>query len=178
MFKKIVIITLVVLVLAGCAATGGATKLGLGHDISISSMSTDATMDAAAKIVTDTVIAAVTVDSNGKVVGINIDDAQITLAVDKTGKLTTDKATAFKTKDELGPDYGMVKYGGSKYEWNEQVAFLETWMVGKTATQIAAMKTKDGEEGKIVDEADLVGKVSITVPTFLKVVDEAIKNAK
>ncbi len=178
MFKKIMIITLVVLVLAGCAATGGATKLGLGHDVSISSLSTDATADAAAKIVTDTVMAAVTVDSNGKVVGINIDDAQITLAVDNTGKLTTDKSTVFKTKDELGTDYGMIKFGGSKYEWNQQVAFIEGWMVGKTASQIAAMKTKDGAEGKIADEADLVGKVSITVPIFLKVVAEAMTNAK
>jgi len=178
MFKKIVIITLVVLVLAGCAATGGATKTGLGHDISISARSTDATADEAGSIITDTVMAAVTVDANGKVLGVNIDDAQITLAVDATGKLTTDKTAELKTKDELGEAYGMKKFGGSKYEWNEQVAFVEGWMVGKTASQIAAMKTKDGEEGKLADEADLVGKVSITVPEFLKVVAEAIANAK
>jgi hypothetical protein len=177
MFKKILIITLVVLVLAGCAATGS-TKTGLGHQVAISERSTDATADADASIITDTTMAAVTVDANGKVLGINIDDAQITLAVDKTGKLLTDKTVLLKTKDELGPDYGMKKFGGSKYEWNEQVAFIEGWMVGKTAAQIAAMKTKDGEEGKIADEADLVGKVSITVPEFLVVVAEAIKNAK
>lgn len=179
MFKKIVIITLVVLLLAGCAATGGAAKTGLGHKVSLSERSTDATADKAGSIISDTMMAAVTVDANGKVLGIRIDDAQVTASFDSTGKITSDLTAAGKTKVELGDDYGMVKYGGAVAEWYKQVASLESWMVGKTSDQIKNMKTKTSEtEGVVTDEADLNGKVTIGISDFLTVAQEAIANAK
>ena len=179
MFKKILIVTLVVLLLAGCAATGGATKLGLGHKVTFADRSADATADKAGTIISDALFAAAAVDANGKVVGIRIDDAQITASFDAAGKIVTDLTAEGKTKVELGDEYGMVKYGNAVQEWYKQVADLEKWMVGKTSDQIKGMKTKESEsEGLVSDEADLNGKVTIGISDFLVVAQEAIANAK
>jgi uncharacterized protein YuzE len=181
MLKKIMIVTLVVLLLAGCAATT-TTKTGLGHSISIEkskdvSEKDGAPVDGTAQA--DTMMAAVTVDANGKVLGIRIDTAQVKIKFNAEGKITSDKAVAGKTKVELGMDYGMLKASAIGKEWFEQSAAIEAWMVGKTSDQIKNMKTKDSEsEGKVADEADLNGKVSIGIADFLVVAQEAIANAK
>ena len=176
MLKKILIVTIAVLLLAGCAATT-TTKTGLGHEISIAS-SKDATVDAAGNAQSDTMMAAVTVDANGKVLGIRLDVAQVKIAFDATGKITSDKTVRGKTKVELGTAYGMIKASKIGKEWFEQAAALESWMVGKTSTQIAGMSTTTNADGVVTSEADLNGKVTITVDEFLRVAAEAIQNAK
>jgi hypothetical protein len=181
MFKKILVITLVVLVLAGCAATG-ATKTGLGHEISIAK-SKDVSEKDGAKVngvaQADVMMCAVTVDANGKVVGIKIDTAQVKIAFDADGKIASDKTVLGKTKVELGNDYGMKKASAIGKEWFEQTAAIEKWMTGKTSEQIKNMKVATSEsEGTISDEADLKGSATIGIASFLAVAQEAIANAK
>lgn len=175
--KKVLALTLVAVLLAGCGAAS--VKTGLGHDISIGK-SADATAEKAGLAQVDAIMAAVTVDSAGKILGVTIDNAQVKVNFDTAGKVTTDKASKPKTKVELGNDYGMKKSSGIGKEWFEQIADLEKWMVGKTAAQINAMKTvkKDDSHPSVPDEADLKSKVTVSVEGYQAAVTEAIANAK
>ncbi|NLB78638.1 MAG: hypothetical protein GX796_07290 [Clostridiaceae bacterium] len=165
--KKVLALTLIAVLLAGCGAAS--VKTGLGHNISIAK-STDASAEAEGLAQVDTVMAAVTVDSSNKVLGVVIDTAQVKVNFDTTGKITTDKTTELKTKVELGFDYGMKKAGSAR-EWFEQIAEVEKWMVGKTVDKITAIK--DASE-----DADLKSKVSVSISDYQAAVAEAVKNAK
>lgn len=163
--------------LAGCSAGGGTVKTGLGHVIAIEK-SKDATSEAAGLAQVDTVMAAVSVDSKGKIVSVTIDTAQTKVNFGADGKLTTDKAGEFKTKVELGDGYGMKKGSGIGKEWYEQIADLEKWMVGKTIEEVKAMKVNDADGKTLTSEADLTSKVTVDVSDYLAAVEEAVKNAK
>lgn len=165
--KKILALTLVAILLAGCGAAS--VKTGLGQNISIAK-STDATAEAEGLAQVDTVMAAVTVDSSNKILGVVIDTAQTKINFDTNGKITSDLNAEQKTKVELGFDYGMKKAGSAR-EWFEQIAELEKWMVGKTVDKITAIK--DASE-----DADLKSKVSITISSYQEAVAEAVTNAR
>ncbi|HHU90653.1 MAG TPA: hypothetical protein GXZ22_06305 [Clostridiaceae bacterium] len=165
--KKILALTLVAILLAGCGAAS--VKTGIGHNISIEK-SADATAEAEGLAQVDTVMAAVTVDSSNKILGVVIDTAQTKVNFDTNGKITSDLTAEQKTKVELGYDYGMKKAGSAR-EWFEQIAELEKWMVGKTIDKITAIK--DASE-----DADLKSKVSITISAYQAAVAEAVANAR
>lgn len=187
--KKLISATLAIslagLLLAGCggAKTADAStpspvvKTGLGHVISIAK-STDATADKAGNAQSDTVMAAVTIDGNGRILAVEIDTAQVKIPFDATGKITADKGAALKTKVELGKDYGMHKVSSIGKDWYEQIDELEKWMVGKTIDEVKAIKVKEADGKKVVEEADLKTKVTVGIEDYLAVVEEAIKNAK
>lgn len=178
--KKVIALTLImVLLLAGCAS-GGGTKLGLGQVTTISSSKDLAENDEGVKVGTaqaDTVMAAVMIDDKGKVVDVKIDTAQTKISFDEAGMITSDKAAEVKTKRELGNDYGMIKASAIGKEWFEQMDAVEEWMIGKTADEIKNMKVKDNEGANVPDEADLASKATIKIDGYLKVVAEAIANA-
>ncbi|MHB1452781.1 MAG: hypothetical protein ACYCYM_02340 [Saccharofermentanales bacterium] len=175
MKKVLVIAMLVVMVvstLAGCGAAD--TKTGVGSVISIAK-SKSATADAAGAGQADVVMAAVTVDKDGKILKVSIDTAQVKIPFDATGTVTADLTAELKTKKELGDAYGMKKNSEIEKEWYEQIASLEAWMIGKTAAQVKAMKVS--EDGNTT-ETDLVSSVTISVGDYIEAVDEAITNAK
>ncbi len=179
--KKILAVTLVAaLLLAGCSASGGAVKLGLGQktmiDKSADLTEKDGVKAGAAQV--DTMMCAVVVDASGKVVSIRFDTAQTKVTFDEAGKITSDKAVEYPTKRELGDEYGMKKASSIGKEWFEQVDAIEKWMTGKTADQIKGMKVKTTEEGTVSDEADLTSSATIKIDEFLEVAAEAIANAK
>jgi hypothetical protein len=181
--KKLIALTLVVLlVLAGCSAAGGSSKLGLGIKTTIGSSKDLAEKDDGTKVGTaqaDTTVAAVMVDADGKVIDVMVDTAQTKINFNEEGVITSDKTVEYKTKRDLGNDYGMIKASGIGREWFEQMDAIQEWMKGKTAAQIAAMKVKDTEEHGIVsDETDLTSKATMGVETYLEVVAEALANAK
>ena len=176
--KKLIVFTLIAVLLAGCGAAGS-VKTGLGHVISIGS-SKDATADAEGLAQVDTVMAAVTFDQAGKILGVKIDTAQVRVNFDQNGKITTDKNKEFETKVELGDAYGMIKQSGIGREWYEQIAELEKQMIGKTVEQVNSMKVvkKDDAHPAVPDEADLKSKVTISVQDYQAAVTEAFENAK
>ncbi len=175
--KKVLALTLVAVLLAGCGAAS--VKTGLGHNISIAK-SKDATAEAAGAAQVDTVMAAVTFDSAGKILGVTIDNAQTIVNFDATGKVTSDLAKAQQTKVERGNDYGMKKQSKIGKEWFEQIADLEKWMVGKTVDQVNALKVKkvDDAHPAVPDTADLSSKVTVSVQDYQAAVTEALANAK
>jgi len=165
--KKILALTLVAILLAGCGAAS--VKTGLGHNISVGN-SKDASPDGDGLVQVDTVMAAVTVDSSNKILGVVIDTAQTKINFDANGKITSNLNEEQKTKVELGYDYGMKKAGSAR-EWFEQIAELEKWMVGKTVDKITAIKDASEDE-------DLKSKVSISISPYQAAVAEAVANAR
>jgi len=152
----------------------GAVKLGLGTAISIAkSKSGEGETTPLAQV--DTTMTVTAFDADGKVAGTIIDVAQTKVAFDAEGQLTTDKDAEFKTKVELGDDYGMKKASGIEKEWYEQAAALEEWMVGKTVEEITSMEVD--EEGNTTD-AELTSSVTVGVDAYIAVVEEAATNAK
>lgn len=175
--KKLLIVTLVLLlVLAGCST--GTTKTGLGSDITTSFA--DATADAEGEIQFNCAVAAVTLDADGKILGVEIDNAQVAAAFSTEGVVTTE-AGEFLTKVEKGDDYGMKANSAIGYEWYEQINALEDWMVGKTLEEVLAMKTYDKGDGfhtTVPDEADLLTSCTIDVAQYLAAVEQACTEAK
>ena len=86
-----------------------------------------------------------------------------------------------KTKMELGNDYNMAKFGHSLVgnetvkEWYEQAKAFESWVVGKTGAEVAAMKLQTMENGYVIaDEADLLAAgCTISIEEFRDAVVKA-----
>ncbi len=69
----------------------------------------------------------------------------------------------------------MKKVSAIGKEWNEQIAALEVWMVGKTSAEVKALPLT---EGKIKDGEDLKSSVSVTVTDHLAAFEKAVAAAK
>jgi hypothetical protein len=156
----------------------GGASLGLGHNISIGKsvghrVSNDTEILPIAQV--DVVIAAGLFDDTGQIAGVIIDTAQTRVNFDAEGQVTSDRTAVYLTKKELGADYGMVRASEIGKEWDEQIAALEEWMIGKTFDQIKAMGL---QESGAPDEPDLVSSVTITVTDYLVALEEAYNRAR
>ncbi len=175
--KKLAILFMVVMLMSvfitGCGNTGNSVKTGLAVISSIAK-SADVT-DGVGLAQMDSVVVAVTVDNSGKIVKCIIDSVQTQVNFSAEGKITTPLDTIFKTKNELGTEYGMIKASKIGKEWNEQAASLAAYVVGKTAVQV---------EGIAVDEAtyptgaDLTSSVTMHIGDFKIAIRKAMENAK
>lgn len=166
----VAVLLLSVLSLAGCGKAEN-LKLGLGtvaYTEGIKSVEGDA--NGAASVVST--IAAVLLDKDGKIVKCEIDCADCTLNFNAKGEFVA--INEFKTKYELGKDYGMVAYAGAKKEWFEQTDAFEATVVGKTIDQIKALVAA---EGKGNDEVVNAG-CTIAITDFVAALEKAVKNAK
>ena len=117
--KKLIALTLVLLMVAGCSAPS--LKLGLGMVANMSGG--DASADGDGKTQADVTACAVTLDGNGKIVGVSWDVAQCKAAVTAAGKVTV--ADSIQTKKELKEGYNMKPASAIGKEWYEQIAALE-----------------------------------------------------
>ena len=144
-------------------------KLGLGVYSYYENVS-DATGAESGQAAYVTTAAAVLIDNEGRVIKCDIDSAQVNGGYTSDGKFIS--KTEYKTKGELGYDYGMKKYGAKK-EWFEQVDAFEKQVIGKTSSEIASLMVN----GK--GNADVIAAgCTISIADFVKAVDMAIKNAK
>lgn len=151
--KKFVALALAVCMvfcLAACGAPAEADyTLGMGVSVSTNSSKTDNAQ-------VDATVAAVVLDKDGKIVSCRIDCAQNKMDVTEGA---VDAAKTFKTKMELGDDYGMVAYGNAIAEWDAQTKAFEEYVVGKTAAEVEGLETVLNDTGHnvSVDEALLAG---------------------
>lgn len=180
--KKILALVLaiaMVATLAACGASEAEYTLGMGTVVSLEE-SKDGTAQA------DTTVATVVLDKDGKIVVCDIDVAQTKVKVD-AGVVDKDGAD-LRTKTEKGADYGMaaaVNYGmdwngdGVVKEWDAQAAAFEAYVVGKTADEVSAIKTKEVEgKGYVIadDEALLTAGCTIQITDFMAAVAKACKD--
>ena len=154
----------------------GALKTGLSVSVKIAD-SVSATAEAAGAAKYDITLAAVTVDDNGVIVSCVIDSIPATVSFDNTGVITSDIAAQVLTKNELGENYGMVAWGGAIAEWDEQVAAVAQYAVGKTVEQL-----KNGDidmtTGKAKDGTDLSSSATIYLAGYVHAIEAAVNNAK
>ena len=147
-------------------------KMGLALSTSVEKSTEAGDADGLAQA--DISMAAVTVDGDGKVVACTIDAVQVKANFNKEGKLLTALDTTFKTKNELGDDYGMRKASSIQKEWNEQAAAFAAYCVGKTSDEITGIKA--GDDGKPAD-VDLAAGCTMHPGNFQWLVVKAIGNA-
>lgn len=88
---------------------------------------------------------AAAVGTDGKIVAASSDCVEVSFTFDMAGAATLDTAKAVVSKKEQGSAYGMVAYGGAAKEWFEQAAAFDAACIGKTAAEIAGLKTEDGK---------------------------------
>ena len=176
--KKILALALCVCMVATLAACGEKQsdyKLGMGIVVNMgSSADNNAQVDAT--------VATVVTDADGKIVSCRIDVAQNKMNV-TDGEVDTEQA--FKTKMELGSDYGMAgnpyssdnNGDGKVLEWDEQAKAFEKYVVGKTAGEIEAMTTQEVEGHQIsTDEALLSAGCTIQINDFKGAVVKACRD--
>ena len=168
-FVAFLLLACMMLSLAACGSSGSEYKLGMGVDLS-----TDSSKENNAQV--DATVAAVVTDKDGKIVACRLDVAQSKM--DVTGG-AVDAAKTFKTKMELGDDYGMVAYGNAIAEWYDQAKAFESYVVGKTAAEVEGIETVLNETGHNVatDEALLAG-CTMDITAFKAAVVKACNDEK
>jgi len=163
---------------AGCNASNQTkdetVKTGLAV-ITTTSKSKDAAADADGLAQSDSVVVAVNVDKNGKIVACKIDTAQTKINFSAEGKVTTDLTKEFASKQNLAEEYGMKKASGIGKEWYEQANAFAKYVVGKTVAEVKGMKLND--EGAPA-ESDLTSSVTMHVTDYIAAIEKAVNNAK
>lgn len=157
------------------AAPAAPVKTGLAVFTSVSD-SKSAAADAEGVAKYDITMAAVTVDDNGVIQSCVIDSVPASVNFDATGTITTDLTAAVPTKNEMGADYGMVAWGGAIAEWDQQVAALADFSVGKTVEEL-----KNGAidaTGKAPEGSDLASSATIYLGGFVSAIEAAVNNAQ
>jgi hypothetical protein len=137
--------------------------------------SVSATADADGLAQTDAIVVAVTVDQDGKIVDLKIDSIQAKINFAADGQLKTDIATTFKTKQELGPEYGMAKASSLGKEWFEQANSLAEYLKGKTLEEVLAVGV---DADMHATDAALNASVTIKIDGYLAAVAKAVQNAQ
>lgn len=167
-------VTLLMTMFTACGKKAETAKTGLAVISSVAN-STGATADAEGLAETDSTAVAVLVDKDGKILDCKIDMAQTKINFSAEGKLTTDMASTFKSKQELGTEYGMLSKSGIKKEWNEQADAFAKYVIGKTAAEVKGIAvTAEG----VASDADLAGSVTIHIGDFVAAVEKAVNNAQ
>lgn len=157
----------------GNTDTAAAAKTGVAVLTSIAK-SSDATADADGLAEVDATIVAVLVGQDGKILDCKIDVAQTKVNFSAEGKLTTDVATVFKSKQELGADYGMAKASGIGKEWNEQANAFADYVIGKTVDEVKGIAVNEG----VPSDADLAASVTVHISDFVAAIDKAVAAAQ
>ena len=155
-------------------SSDNAVKTGLAVVTSVEK-SKDATSDAEGFGQSDSVVVAVTVDKDGKVVKAAIDTAQTKINFSTEGKVTSDLTAVYKSKQELKDEYGMKGASTLGKEWYEQANSLAEYFVGKTADEIKAIPT---DTAGVSTDADLVSSVTIKINDYKEAAGKAIANAQ
>ena len=155
------------------AAPGNADETELGI-VSVQSSQKDATADANGTCDITTYIAAAIRDEDDKVTAMQIDCAEASIKFDINGKAVTSISDTIKTKNELGADYGMAKYGtdrngdGKTLEWYEQAEAFANACIGKTAAEIAGLIGIEGYAPLDVQNAGCTIYISDIVKAAVK----------
>ena len=148
----------------------GAVKTGLAIITSLKDS------ENAKQVSYDVTVVAVTVDDTGVIHDCIIDSVGTKVAFDATGTITADLSAEVLTKTELGDAYGMVAWGGAKYEWYQQAQALADYAVGKTVEELKSGAID--ETGKAPAGSDLASTATIYLGGYVGAIEEAVKNAK
>ena len=110
---------------------------------------------------------------DGKLAGVTLDELELSVSADGTGKVTTPTDT--RTKRQKGKDYPLAEVSGLKKGWAEQADAFGSWLEGKTPEEVKKLKTD--ADGKPTD-ADLLSGCTIAVDRYRDAVVRACENAQ
>lgn len=165
--KKTLSIILMACMMLSLAVVGFAAEaeytLGMGV-----SLSTASSKEGNAQV--DATVAAVVTDADGKIVSCRIDVAQSKM--DITDGMV-DTAKEFKTKMELGPDYGMLPASAIGAEWDAQAKAFEEFVVGLTGAEVAALETVESNGHQVAVDETLHAGCSMDITAFQAAVEKA-----
>jgi hypothetical protein len=171
--KKLIVLTLALLMVAGCSAPS--LKLGLGMVAGMTG--SNASVDADGSTQADVTACAVTLDSNGKIVGVSWDVMQCKATVTTEGAVTV--ADSVQSKKELKENYNMKGASAIGKEWYEQIAALEEYSVGKTPADVTGMAVKESNgHTNVPDVAELTSSCTMSCGDFFATLEKAAANAK
>ena len=121
----------------------------------------------------NTIAAAVLLDAEGRVADVMLDEVEISVTGDSTGKVTM--PTDDRTKRQKGEDYPLAAVSSLKKGWAEQADAFGDYLTGKTPDEVKKLATDD--DGKPKD-ADLLSGCTIAVDGYRDAVVRACENAK
>ncbi len=153
---------------------GGAVKTGLSIYTSLAN-SQNASVDWDGSAVLDITLVAVTVDDGGVIHSCVIDQIKPQITFDSAGRLTTDPATVFASKRELGEAYGMKEASSIGQEWYQQAQAMADYAVGKTVAQLKGLAV---DQRGVPTEADLAASVTISIADFVSGIETAVNQAQ
>ncbi|NLJ57747.1 MAG: hypothetical protein GX339_02760 [Tissierellia bacterium] len=151
----------------------GEVKTGLAVVSSIEKSRDAGENDGAAQ--TDSIIVAVTVDKEGKIVQTVIDTAQTVIDFTNEGKIVPDLQTVYKSKQELKEDYGMGRVSTIDKEWYEQANALAEYVSGKTIEEVKGIAV---DESGVPTEVDLISSVTMKINPYKEAIEKAALNAE
>ncbi len=152
-------------------AVDRASKMAMPHDIAagddlklavLASSATDATAENPQY---DVELAAVTLNEGDKITGCMTDTMQVKLTV--TDGVFTTVSGPVESKRQKGDAYGMKEASGIKREWYEQADAFDTFVRGKTASEVAGL-TLDA-----TGQTDAISGCTIAVSGLVKSVAKA-----
>lgn len=158
---------------ASYTPTEGAVKTGLSMVTGVSS-SKEPSAEGDGTAQTDIALVAVTVDDNGVITDCVIDAIQAKIAFSAEGKIVTDLATEFASKNELGDAYGMKVASSIGKDWYEQADAMAQYAIGKTVEDLKGIAVN--EKGA-PSEADLASSVTLYIGNFVSGIEAAVNNA-
>lgn len=162
--KKLLVLLVVLMTIVGCSSASG-------KDVKVGSAAITQEPSASEEgFQLSTVLATVVLDGDGKIVALNIDEAQNKATLE--GETVTVPVET-PTKKEKQDAYNMKEKSAIGKEWYEQVKALEAALVGKNIDEVKAVELN---EGKVVDE-DLKASVTISINHLIDVVVKAMENA-
>jgi hypothetical protein len=181
---KLTVLAVALIMVVGCSPAIGVTtkttesvptvKTGIAVSSSIAK-SKDVAADADGLAQVDSVVVAVTVGADGKIVKCAIDTAQTKINFSADGKLKTPLDTVYKSKQQLGDEYGMRNASGIKKEWNEQANAFAAYVIGKTVDEVKGIALT---EAGAPSSADISSSVTVRVGDYIKTIEKAVANAK
>jgi hypothetical protein len=185
MNKKLLLVLVLIMAMLAMVACGGAatpppaeepeaTAVKTGYAIMTTAGKSVAAGDTDGLAQADSVVVAVTVDADGKIVNIAIDSAQTKINFSKEGKIVTPLDKVFVAKQEMGTDYGMNKASSLGKEWNEQANSFADYVIGKTVAEVKGIAMTDG----VATDADLLASVTIKLPGYIAAIEKAVANAQ
>lgn len=138
---------------------------------------TDASEDAAGSAQANTDFSVVLLDAEGKVVYVKNDVSQNRVSFDAEGAFG--EFTETPSKHVRKEDYNMKGQSNIGKEWYEQANALNEWMVGQTVAEILTVPTEERDAGHpaVPTGEDLTSSVTITINSYLEVLEKAAKNA-
>ncbi|MCI9253019.1 MAG: hypothetical protein HFI22_14600 [Lachnospiraceae bacterium] len=148
-------------------------KMGVGIVSRLKRAQNAEDTDGSAEI--NTVVAAVTVDREDRIINCIIDKVENKLSISNTGSIGSVANTEYPTTKELGDSYGMKGASPIGKEWNEQIASFEQYVIGKTVEEVNGIETDD--QG-YAQENDLTSSVTISISDFQAAITKAVENAR